>query len=447
MRLTPVAMRFSPWLAVATTLALTLAGATACEHAQSKPVAASTTESTPASTTASPATSASAPATTPASTNAPADSSSKNPNPSASSASASGPAELLLLQREPRPIRALYVNRFAAQSSKKMQHLIGIADSTEINGLVIDIKDEFGLNFHSSDPMLQKNEGKMNKVADLKRLVDTIRAHGILPIARIVVFKDSVTARMNPDHTIRKTDGTPWHDKKGLMWVNPYANAIWEYNFRVAEEAVRMGFGEVQFDYIRFPEPYKSLPQQVFPESQGRTKPQALADFLNTARARMHKLGVRTTADIFGLVTTVRGALEVGQEWEVISPTVDVVLPMTYPSHYPHGSFGIKSPNANGYDVLHIAVSTARTRDAKLSNIPPEHVRPWLQAFTLGAPHYGPAEIEAQKRGVYDSGYDGWVLWNPGSKYDEILPALEKTFVSHKKNPPVPLPAGTRINE
>lgn len=367
--------------------------------------------------------------------------------PAAVNAPTSGPAELLALQHEPKPIRALYVNRFAAISTKKMRHMIGIADSTEINALVIDIKDEFGLNFHSSDPMLQKNQGTMNKVPDLKTLVDTIRAHGILPIARIVVFKDSVAARANPEHVIRRPDGGLWHDKKGLTWVNPYANTIWEYNVRVAEEAVRMGFGEIQFDYIRFPEPYKSLPPQIFPESNGRSKQKALADFLTLARSRIGKLGVRTTADIFGLVTTVHGALEVGQEWEMISPMVDVVLPMTYPSHYPHGAFGIKLPNAAPYDILHIAVSSARVRDEKLGLKTPEHVRPWLQAFTLGSPHYGPDEIRAQKRGVYDAGYDGWVLWNPGSKYDEILPALEKTFESHKKNPPVPLTGGTRSGD
>src|SRR5689334_8587245 len=338
------------------------------------------------------------------------------------------------------PIRGLYINRFAAQSTKKMARLIGVADSTEINAFVIDIKDEFGLNFHSSDPLLQKNEGTAPKVANMKALVDTLNAHGILPIARMVVFKDSVTARMNPDHTIRKADGSPWRDKKGLTWVNPYANAIWEYNFRVAEEAIKMGFGEIQFDYIRFPEPYKSLPPQVFPESNGRSKPQVLAEFLKTARERFAKMGVRTTADIFGLVTTVGGALEVGQQWEHVSPNVDVVLPMVYPSHYPPGSFQLPHPNAVPYDVIHIAISRARERDEKLG-IKGEHIRPWLQAFSLGKPPYGPHEIEEQKRAVYDSGYDGWVMWEPGSRYDKFLPALEKTFVSRKKNPPVPRPA------
>ncbi|HZD85288.1 MAG TPA: putative glycoside hydrolase [Gemmatimonadaceae bacterium] len=337
------------------------------------------------------------------------------------------------------PARGLYVFRFGA-NTRRLKHLIAIADSTEINALIIDVKDEFGLNYESSDPMVKKNAGTQVKAHNLGALVDTIRAHGILPVARIVVFKDSVTARNNPNHTIRKADGTPWHDKKGQTWVNPYANAIWEYNFRVAEEAIKMGFGEIQFDYIRFPEPYKSLPPQVFPEQQGRTKPQVLSEFLSAARDRFAKLGVRTTADIFGLVTTVGGTLEVGQKWEPIAQAVDVVLPMVYPSHYPPGSFQLPHPNADPYDVVHIAVSRARERDEKLG-IKGEHVRPWLQAFSIGNPKYGPHEIEEQKRGVYDAGFDGWVLWEPGSRYDKFLPALEKTFVSRKKNPPVPRPA------
>ena len=334
------------------------------------------------------------------------------------------------------PARGLYVFRYAA-NPRRMKHLIGIADSTEINAFVIDVKDEFGLNFRPSDPMLKKNAGSQAKFSRMGELVDSIRAHGILPIARIVVFKDSVAARVNPAHTIRKADGSPWRDKQGLTWVNPYANEIWEYNFRVAEEAIKMGFGEIQFDYIRFPEPYKSLPPQVFPDQKGRSKPQVLSEFLDAARARFAKLGVRTTADIFGLVTTVGGALEVGQKWEPISQSVDVVLPMVYPSHYPRGSFQLPRPNAAPYDVIHIAISRARERDEKLG-IKGDHVRPWLQAFSIGAPPYGPHEIEEQKRGVYDAGYDGWVLWEPGSRYDKFLPALEKTFVSRKKIPPVP---------
>ncbi len=330
-------------------------------------------------------------------------------------------------------VRALYVNRFAAQSTKRMRQLIQIADETEINALVLDMKDEFGLNYKPSNAEWAKNAGTSGVVRNLPALLDTLRAHKILPIARLVVFKDSVTARLNPAHTIRQQDGSVWRDKKGLAWVNPYDRKIWEYNIGVAEELAQMGFGEIQFDYIRFPEPYPSLPPQVFPGSNSEAKPDALASFLKEANSRLDKVGARTTADIFGLVTTVGGPLEVGQWWEKLAPHTDVLLPMVYPSHYPRGSFGIPWPNADPYKVLKIALTKARERDEKLGVRKSEHVRPYLQAFTLGSPHYGPEQLEAQKRATYDSGFDGWVLWSPGSKYEEFLPALDKTLVSRKK--------------
>ena len=353
-----------------------------------------------------------------------------------SATTASAPAVTQKTSQAPAPdtqiVRGLYVNRFAAQSTKRIHQLIQIADETEINALIIDIKDEFGLNYSPTDPSLQKNAGHGGTIPHLKELLDTLRAHKILAIARIVVFKDSVTARVHPEWTIRKADGSPWRDKKGLAWVNPYHHELWDYNIHVAEDAVKLGFGEVQFDYIRFPEPYKSLPPQVFPDQNGQNKEQALADFLSTARARLSKLGVRTTADIFGLVTTVPNALEVGQQWEHLAPVTDVLLPMTYPSHYPPGSLNIARPNAEPYAIIHAAIVRAHERDIKLG-LTGERVRPWLQAFTLGAPAYGPDQIREQKRAVYDAGYDGWVMWNPGSKYEPFLSALEKTTVSHKK--------------
>ena len=333
---------------------------------------------------------------------------------------------------DPGIVRGLYVNRFAAQSTKRMRQLIQMADETEVNALIIDIKDEFGLNYESKDPKVQRNAGKAGVIKNLGALLDTLKAHKILAVARIVVFKDSVTARVNPEWDIRKADGSPWRDKKGMLWVNPYNRDLWDYNLRVAEEAVKLGFGEVQFDYIRFPEPYKSLPQQVFPGSNNEPKPAALAEYLSTARARLSKLGVRTTADIFGLVTTVPGALEVGQEWEKVAPVTDVLLPMVYPSHYPPGSFNIPRPNADPYKTVFIAISKAHDRNIKLG-LSGERVRPWLQAFTLGKPPYGADEVREQKRAVYDAGYDGWVLWHPGSKYEPFLAGLEKTTVSRKK--------------
>jgi hypothetical protein len=332
-------------------------------------------------------------------------------------------------------IRALYVNRFAAQSTRKMHWLIGVADSTEINGLVIDMKDEFGLNFKSENPEFRKYEGTGHgMVRDVRALLDTLHAHNIFAIARIVVFKDPTAALANSAWTIKKPDGTEWEDKKGFRWVDPYNRKLWDYNIGIAEELVHLGFDEIQFDYIRFPEPYKSLPKQVFPAADGLSKPDLLAAYLKMAHERLNKLGVRSTADVFGFVATIHGPLEVGQWWEKLAPVTDVLLPMTYPSHFPHGSFGIARPNAEPYQIQKISIDEARKRDEKLGITSPEHVRPWLQAFSLGQPKYGPEQLEAQKKAVYDAGYDGWVMWSPGSHYEAFLPALEKgDLVSHKK--------------
>lgn len=332
-------------------------------------------------------------------------------------------------------VRGLYVLRWAAQSPARMKKLIAIADSTEINALVIDIKDEFGLNYKASDTLVARNAGRAGTIPNLQAMVDTMKAHGVIPIARLVVFKDSVAARLNPQHTIRKPDGGVWRDKEGLTWVSAYDAKIWEYNIRVAEDMARAGFAEIQFDYIRFPEPYRSLPKQVFPTADGRSKQQALAEFLRTACPRVRALGAKCTIDVFGLTTTVPSALEIGQHWESLSPLVDVMLPMTYPSHYPRGSFGIARPNADPYRINYLAIKRARERDEKLGIDDPGHVRAWLQAFSLPRmmPKYGPQEIEEQKRAIYDAGYDSWILWNPGARYESLVPAFEKTTESRRK--------------
>ena len=330
-------------------------------------------------------------------------------------------------------VRGLYVNRWAAQSAKRMRQLIDLADRTEVNALVIDMKDEFGLNYETKNPSFAKNAGTAGAVRNLKALLDTLKAHHIVAIARIVVFKDSVTARANPAWTIKTADGGIWRDHKGLAWVNPYHRELWEYNIGVAEELAALGFPEVQFDYIRFPEPYKSLPPQVFPGAGNGPKPQTIADFLATAHARLGKRNVRTTADVFGLVTSIAGPLEVAQQWELLAPVTDVLLPMVYPSHYPRGAFGAARPNAEPYVIVHASIKRARERNLKLGIPGRTAVRPWLQAFTLGKPAYTANEVKEQMRAVYDAGYEGWVLWSPGSKYEPFVGAFAPTLVPRAK--------------
>ena len=324
-------------------------------------------------------------------------------------------------------IRGLYVNRFAAHSQRRMQWLLGVADSTEINALVIDMKDEFGLNYRPANQAYQRYVSKDHGVVrNVKALIDSVHAHGVLAIARIVVFKDPAAASLNDDWTIRRPDGTVWRDEKGNAWVNPYNREVWDYNLGVAEELVGLGFDEIQWDYIRFPEPYSRLPKQIFPGANGVSKPDNLASFLKLAQERMHKVGVRSTADVFGLVTTVPGPLEIGQHWEKVAPVSDVLLPMTYPSHYPRGSYGVARPNAEPYRIVKAAIDGAKRRNDKLGITAAEHVRPWIQAFSLGQPPYDHTHLVEQKRAIYDAGYKGWVLWHPGSKYEVFLHGLEK---------------------
>jgi hypothetical protein len=145
---------------------------------------------------------------------------------------------------------------------------------------------------------------------------------------------------------------------------------------------------------------------------------------------------------VFGLVTSVPGALEVGQQWEALASVTDVLLPMVYPSHYPRGSFGLERPNAEPYQVVFAATARAHERNLRLGVRGTERVRPWIQAFTLGQPPYGAAQVREQIRAVYDAGFDGWILWHPGSRYEPFLAGLEKELVSRKK----PFPPPRRAN-
>lgn len=322
----------------------------------------------------------------------------------------------------PPVLRGLYLNRFAVQSPTRLRRLVALADRTSINAFVLDMKDEFGLNYASRLPAVARFTGRAGVVRDLARVLDTLKAHGIVPIARVVAFKDPVAAQLAPEHVIRRPDGGTWRDKQGLAWVNPYAPAIQALNIAVGEELARLGFAEIQYDYVRFPEPFPSLPRQVFP---GATvpKPALLARFLTAARGRIARTGARTTADVFGLAATLAQPLEVGQHWETLAPTVDVMLPMTYPSHFARGALGFVRPNAEPFGVQQAAAARAAARNAALG-LTGERVRPWVQAFTLGRPPYGATEVAAQIRGIEAGGFRGWILWSPGSKYEPFAEAL-----------------------
>jgi hypothetical protein len=338
--------------------------------------------------------------------------------------------------RVPRPdsLRALYVNGWAAGGRTRMRELIRIADATEINAFVIDIKESDTYLTHDSTGIaLAKEIGAdtMPRSKWLPELVDTLIAHGIYPIARIVVFKDRMLAEKKPELAIRHTDGSVWLDQKGKPWVNPYDRRVWDYNIAIAREALDMGFSEIQWDYVRFPDVVEARRRTMaFPGSNGVPRDVNIVSFIRYSREQLAEYHVPVTADVFGLVTHVEGDVGIGQNWEKVITTADAVLPMVYPSHYFGGVYGFSQPNAHPYEMVRISMQDAveRTRAVQRRGQKTGEIVPWLQAFTADYLHdgitYGASHVRQQIAAAYDAGLKSWVLWNPGSKYDVYLPAL-----------------------
>ena len=319
---------------------------------------------------------------------------------------------------KPRAVRGLYVSGWVAGSGRRFGELLELADTTEVNAFVVDIKDATGFVSHRTSVPLARDIGAdlEPRIGDIRALLAKMRQHGVYPIARIVVFKDPIAARERPDLAIQDSAGLPWVDQHGDTWVDAFNAEVWDYAVALAREAVELGFSEIQWDYVRFPDaPRAYLDRAVHPSRDGRSKARAVAQFLTYARERLADLDVPVTADVFGLTTSTSGDLGIGQDWLLMQTEVDVLLPMIYPSHYHPGSYGFRNPNGNPYGIMRRALEAAQRRAAGVSGA--ATVRPWIQDFTLGAPRYEPAHVRAQIQAAYDLGIDEWVLWNPGNRY------------------------------
>jgi hypothetical protein len=343
---------------------------------------------------------------------------------------ASVPADSILrapapLVPTPDPLRGLYVNRWQALG-QSMWTLIDVAKRTEVNALVIDVKDDRGLVLYRSRVPLAREIGadtvRPMRHERLRAVLDTMRAHDIYPIARIVVAKDPLLADAKREWAIRRrSDHQPWLDKNGRPWIDPHHDGPWKYAADLACEAIDLGFSEVQFDYVRFPDENRLVREAEFPLANGRVRADVIREQLLTLRSRLRPTAVRVTADVFGLTTTDTTDMGIGQLWEKFANAVDVVLPMMYPSHYAPGSYQVGNPNAHPYRVIDRGLEDAKRRSAGLEGV--AQIIPWYQDFTLGPPRYGRAEVRAQIQAGYDNGVMSWILWNPGSRY--TISALE----------------------
>lgn len=336
--------------------------------------------------------------------------------------------------RVPRPdsVKALYVNGWAAGSRTRMAEIIRMANETEINALIIDIKEsDTYLSYDSTEIAVAKEIGADKRPTSrwLPALIDSLQAHGIYSIARIVVFKDRMLAEKKPELAIKTTHGGVWKDRKGIPWVNPYDKRVWDYNIAIAREALDMGFSELQWDYVRFPDVTNTMRATMsYPGSNGVSRADNIRSFIRYSKDQLKEYQVPITADVFGLVTHVEGDLEIGQNWEQIISVADVVLPMTYPSHYYAGLYGFAKPHANPYEILRIALTDAVERTSFVADStggPVGEVMPWLEAMSIRGISYGPVELRKQIQATYDAGLKSWALWNPGSKFADYADALQ----------------------
>ncbi|KUP22009.1 putative glycoside hydrolase [Paenibacillus sp. DMB5] len=347
-------------------------------------------------------------------------------NASPSPAPSATPAADSALHTDPQPdapkVKGIYVTAYSAGGSR-MEQLLALLDKTELNSMVIDIKDDAGyITYKTDNAELQEMGTPQNFIGDINKLMTRLKEHDVYPIARIVVFKDSVLAKKHPELSFVNSDGSVWKNKGGDSFVNPYNENVWKYNVDIAKEAAKLGFKEIQFDYVRFPEGFEKRADALKYTKSDRPRVEIVADFVKYAKAELAPLGVRVSVDIFGYAASVPAAEGIGQDFVKISKNVDVISPMVYPSHYSTGWFDVKDPDKDPYATIKGSMVDTHKKLDPLGSFKPV-IRPWIQDFTaswLGSGHfikYGKQQVEDQIRALKDENVDEFLLWNANNRY------------------------------
>jgi hypothetical protein len=315
-------------------------------------------------------------------------------------------------------VKGIYVSDSMAGYTTGMNKLIQLVDETELNSMVIDIKNDYGrIAYQSTLPMAVEYGVGSSNIRDIDALMNKLISHNIYPIARIVTFKDPYIALKKPEWAVKKGDGSVWLDRSKAAWLDPYNREAWDYIISIARDAAKHGFREIQFDYVRFPSDGSGVNALVYPGKDSRSRQQVVADFLAYARQQLEPEHVWVSADIFGLIPVVNDDQGIGQYWEDAIQGIDYVSPMAYPSHYAPYTFGIKNPNADPYKTVYETMKKGLERMAKSPANGKVTMRPWLQDFSMGTPSYTAADVRAQIQACYDLGVDQWILWNAANRY------------------------------
>jgi len=327
----------------------------------------------------------------------------------------------------PKQVKALYMSGWVAGSEKFRDSLVKIVDETELNAVVIDIKDSTGrLSFDINDKMIKDIGSYENRIKNIRALTALLHSKNIYIIGRISVFQDPYLTKLKPEWAVKKlSDGGIWKDRKGLSFLNPTNKNVHEYIKAISLASYGEGFDEINLDYIRYPSD-GNIKDINYNLKDGKTRADNIEDFFKYISTEIKKIdNIPLSGDIFGLTTEATDDMGIGQVWEKAIPYFDFVCPMVYPSHYPTGYSGYKNPALYPYEVINKALISAVTK-SKAINQDITKIRPWLQDFDLGAT-YTKDMIKKQINATYDNGLTSWMLWDPSNKYTPSALELETT--------------------
>jgi hypothetical protein len=358
----------------------------------------------------------------------------------------------------PEAVKAIYMTQCVAGTPSFRKDLVALTEETEVNSIIIDIKDYSGsLVFRSEHPLLKDNGGGGCRSADIYEFIELLHEKGIYVIGRITVFQDPYYASVHPELAVQSASatGTPWADHKGLSFIDVSSRPFWEYIVAISKESYAIGFDELNYDYIRYPSD-GPMSDAIYINDN---KAEALEMFFKYLYENVHPIGVKMSADLFGYTTILPDDLGIGQQLERALPYFDFIAPMVYPSHYNKGFAGLANPNSDPHKVVFISMveGVRRTIASKTTvhtlngeeifvdeEVPAYYndenvfiatstrkvssgfytkevydalkLRPWLQDFDYGG-NYGAEEVRAQIQATYDSGLTSWMLWAPSNRY------------------------------
>lgn len=325
-----------------------------------------------------------------------------------------------------KPVRGVHLSAWGSGSRKLRRELITRINKSVINAVVVAIKEVDGKVYIPGVAAAHKYGAYAPAISKPEEMMEDFKQAGLYTIARIVVFKDKVLPLARRDLAVRTPAGAPWRANNGATWLDPYNKEVWAYTLDVAERAAKLGFHEIQFDYIRYPtEGRTSLCRYARPHN-AKNAIANLDEFLLYARGRLKPYKVKISVDVFGLTTTAKDDMGIGQSIKAMARHTDYVYPMMYPSHYYSGEYGLKNPNGQPYKVIDRGLKDA------LKRLGPDYakLRPYLQDFNMGW-NYGPHEVRAQIIAARRNMLDSWVLWNSSNRYnwDALTPQSYRAFI------------------